>query len=110
MSKGLSLFEKRRRRNRTALRARAGGAQVVGLRPVVLDPLVRLVLLAGEEGETVVGDTSGRDGTLARIVRLEDRTTVLRRTADDTDPYERIIVANAEPRDEARLLPSRVNA
>ena len=43
----------------------------------------------------VVGDTSGRDGTLARIVRLEDRTTVLRRTADDTDPYERVVVANA---------------
>ncbi|MCI1256365.1 MULTISPECIES: ribosome small subunit-dependent GTPase A [Corynebacterium] len=44
----------------------------------------------------VVGDTSGRDGTLARIVRLEERRTVLRRTADDTDPYERIVVANAD--------------
>lgn len=44
----------------------------------------------------VVGDTSGRDGTLARIVRLEPRSTVLRRTADDTDPYERIVVANAD--------------
>lgn len=44
----------------------------------------------------VVGDTSGRDGTLARIVRLEERSTVLRRTADDTDPYERIVVANAD--------------
>lgn len=45
---------------------------------------------------SVVGDTSGRDGTLARIVRLEERSTVLRRTADDTDPYERIVVANAD--------------
>ena len=44
----------------------------------------------------VVGDTSGRKDTLARIVKLEDRTSVLRRTADDTDPYERIVVANAE--------------
>ncbi|WP_420099659.1 ribosome small subunit-dependent GTPase A [Corynebacterium sp.] len=44
----------------------------------------------------VVGDISGLDGTLARIVRLEDRSTVLRRTADDTDPYERIVVANAD--------------
>ncbi|MDN6706665.1 ribosome small subunit-dependent GTPase A [Corynebacterium glyciniphilum] len=44
----------------------------------------------------VVGDASGRDGTLARIVRLEERSTVLRRTADDTDPYERIVVANAD--------------
>lgn len=43
----------------------------------------------------VVGDTSGRAGSLARIVKLEERTSVLRRTADDTDPYERIVVANA---------------
>lgn len=44
----------------------------------------------------VVGDTSGRKDTLARIVKLEERTSVLRRTADDTDPYERIVVANAD--------------
>ncbi len=44
----------------------------------------------------VVGDTSGRPGTLARIVKLQDRTSVLRRTADDTDPFERIVVANAD--------------
>lgn len=44
----------------------------------------------------VVGDTSGTPGTLARIVRLEERTSVLRRTADDIDPYERVIVGNAE--------------
>ncbi len=44
----------------------------------------------------VVGDTSGRPGSLARIVRLEERTSVLRRTADDTDPFERIVVANAD--------------
>lgn len=44
----------------------------------------------------VVGDTSGADGTLARIVRLEERSTVLRRTADDTDAYERVVVANAD--------------
>lgn len=44
----------------------------------------------------VVGDTSGAKGTLARIVKLEERSSVLRRTADDTDPYERIVVANAE--------------
>ena len=30
-----------------------------------------------------------------RIVRLDDRETVLRRTADDNDPHERVIVANA---------------
>ena len=44
----------------------------------------------------VVGDTSGKKDTLARIVRLEDRTSVLRRTADDTDSFERIVVANAD--------------
>lgn len=43
----------------------------------------------------VVGDVSGRAGTLARIVKLAERSTVLRRTADDNDPYERIVVANA---------------
>jgi len=44
----------------------------------------------------LVGDTSGKKDTLARIVKLEERTSVLRRTADDNDPYERIVVANAE--------------
>ncbi len=44
----------------------------------------------------VVGDTSGDEGTLARIVQVEERQTVLRRTADDDDPYERPIVANAD--------------
>lgn len=44
----------------------------------------------------VVGDTTGRKDTLGRIVKLEPRASVLRRTADDTDPYERIVVANAD--------------
>lgn len=44
----------------------------------------------------VVGDLSGSPDAIARIVRLHDRDTVLRRTADDTDPYERIVVANAD--------------
>lgn len=42
------------------------------------------------------GDVSGEEGTLARIVAVEERTTVLRRTADDTDPFERPMVANAD--------------
>ena len=48
-------------------------------------------------GDTVAlaGDVSGAPGTLARVVRVAPRTTVLRRSADDTDPVERIIVANA---------------
>jgi ribosome biogenesis GTPase len=44
----------------------------------------------------VVGDTSGRSDSLARIVTIADRVTSLRRTADDTDPTERIVVANAD--------------
>lgn len=44
----------------------------------------------------LVGDSSGAEGTLARIVEVTERRTVLRRTADDDDPYERPIVANAD--------------
>ena len=44
----------------------------------------------------IVGDTTGRPDTLARIVVIEDRATSLRRTADDTDPTERVVVANAD--------------
>ncbi len=44
----------------------------------------------------LVGDASGDPGTLARIVRIRPRTTLLRRSADDTDAVERVIVANAD--------------
>ncbi|MGW3568120.1 ribosome small subunit-dependent GTPase A [Streptomyces sp. NPDC000941] len=44
----------------------------------------------------VVGDLSGDKDTLARIVRVEERSSVLRRTADDDDPFERVVVANAD--------------
>ena len=46
----------------------------------------------------VVGDTSGRKGTLARMVRIEERTTLLRRSAEDGDAAgtERAIVTNAD--------------
>lgn len=49
-------------------------------------------------GDTVsiVGDLSGDKDTLARIVRIGERRSVLRRTADDDDPYERVVVANAD--------------
>ncbi len=55
----------------------------------------------GRKG-VVVGDrvafTGGGSGVddLARVVRIDDRSTVLRRTADDSDPVERVIVANAD--------------
>ena len=64
----------------TAMRARE-----LGRTPIVVGDRVGLV-----------GDLSGAPDTLARIVRVEPRATALRRTADDTDPVERVVVANAE--------------
>ena len=60
-------------------------ARELGRTPVVVGDKVDLV-----------GDVSGTTDTLARIVRVHERTSVLRRTADDTDPFERVVVANAE--------------
>ncbi|MGW6539998.1 ribosome small subunit-dependent GTPase A [Streptomyces sp. NPDC055051] len=45
---------------------------------------------------SLVGDLSGEKDTLARIVRIGERDSLLRRTADDDDPYERVVVANAD--------------
>lgn len=64
----------------TAMKARE-----LGRKGVVVGDRVRLV-----------GDVSGRPDTLARIVRVEPRASVLRRSADDTDQVERVIVANAD--------------
>lgn len=56
----------------------------------------------GRKGVTIgdhvrlVGDLSGKADTLARLVEVLPRTTELMRTADDTDPVERVIVANAD--------------
>lgn len=60
-------------------------ARNLGRKAVIVGDRVRLV-----------GDTSGIEGSLARIVEVEERDTVLRRTADDDDPFERPIVANAD--------------
>ena len=57
--------------------------------------LGRTPIVVGDEVD-LVGDLSGRPDTLARIVRRGPRRTVLRRTADDTDPTERVVVANAD--------------
>ena len=43
----------------------------------------------------LTGDISETEGALARVVRLEPRTSLLRRSADDSDQVERVIVANA---------------
>ena len=58
-------------------------------------PLGRKGVVVGDRVR-VVGDVSGEDGALARIVEVRERTTTLRRTADDDDPIERVIVSNAD--------------
>jgi ribosome biogenesis GTPase / thiamine phosphate phosphatase len=58
-------------------------------------PLGRKGVVVGDRVR-VVGDVSGDTGTLARIVEVHERETVLRRTADDDDPIERVLVANAD--------------
>jgi len=57
--------------------------------------LRRTPIVTGDQAR-VVGDVSGTEGTLSRIVGIEDRTTLLRRSADDTDQVERVVVANAD--------------
>jgi ribosome biogenesis GTPase / thiamine phosphate phosphatase len=57
--------------------------------------LGRTPIVVGDDVD-LVGDLSGRPDTLARIVRRGERRTLLRRTADDTDPTERVVVANAD--------------
>lgn len=70
----------------------AGGRDVTAMRAKELrrNPVVTGDLVG------VVGDLSGREGSLARIVRIEERSTVLRRSADDSDAYERVVVANVD--------------
>jgi ribosome biogenesis GTPase / thiamine phosphate phosphatase len=68
------------RRSVTAMRARE-----LGRRGVVVGDRVALV-----------GDVSGRPDTLARIVRIEERQSVLMRTTDDENTTERVLVANAD--------------
>ena len=58
-------------------------------------PLGRKGVVVGDRVR-LVGDVSGTAGSLARIVEVEPRTSVLRRTSDDVDPVERIVVANAD--------------
>jgi len=58
-------------------------------------PLGRKGVVVGDRVR-LVGDTTGADGSLARIVLVDERVTVLRRTADDDDPVERVVVANAD--------------
>lgn len=44
----------------------------------------------------IVGDTTGVEGSLARIVSVDERKTVLLRTVDDAAQFERTIAANID--------------
>jgi ribosome biogenesis GTPase len=63
----------------------ASRARELGRTPIVTGDWVDLV-----------GDTTGEPGSLARVVRVQERGTLLRRSADDSDAVERVIVANAD--------------
>ena len=107
-------YDRPRRRTRPRTKDRPAHADAVEGRVVTVDrgryttlvdgrtvtamksrPLGRKGVVVGD-GVRLVGDLSGEEGTLARIVEVAERRTVLRRTADDDDPVERVIVANAE--------------
>jgi ribosome biogenesis GTPase / thiamine phosphate phosphatase len=68
------------------------GTQIIAMRARELG---RRGVVVGDE-VAVVGDTAGGRDALARIVRVDERRSVLRRTADDDDPVERVLVANAD--------------
>jgi ribosome biogenesis GTPase len=74
------------------------GRVVPGAPPVVCvrgGPVRRVPLVVGDR-VSVDGDVRGQADTLARIVRLADRRTVLRRTPEDDETTERPVVANAD--------------
>ena len=70
----------------------AGGEPVTAVRG---GDIRRTAVVVGDRVD-LVGDTGGGTDALARIVRLAPRTSLLRRTPDDSDPVERPVVANAD--------------
>lgn len=82
-------------RGRYTLEVSPAGEPARAVTAVTARSLGRKALVVGDRVD-VVGDVSGAPDTLARVVRRRERVSALRRTADDTDPAERIIVANAD--------------
>jgi ribosome biogenesis GTPase len=78
--------------DRGRYRVRVDGEVVTAVRARELG---RRAVVVGDN-VSVVGDLSGGPDALARVVRVHERTSLLRRTPDDTDPVERAVVANAE--------------
>jgi ribosome biogenesis GTPase / thiamine phosphate phosphatase len=73
------------------------GTRVIGMKARELGRGHRSAVVVGDRVR-VVGDVSGRKDTLARIVKVDERTSALRRSAEDgeTEGVERVIVANAD--------------
>ena len=82
-------------RGRYAVLVDEGGGEERAITAARASELRRKSVVTGDHVD-LVGDTTGEPGTLARIVRIGERSTLLRRSADDTDEVERIIVANAD--------------
>ena len=72
-----------------------GGADEREVTAARASELRRKSVVTGDHVD-LVGDVSGEPGSLSRIVRVGERSTLLRRSADDTDEVERVIVANAD--------------
>ncbi len=103
----------RQSRPRTKIRpdyADAISGQVIGVDRgryhVLLDSGIELTAVKARElgrrgvvvgdNTKLTGDTSGKKDTLARIVRIDERSTELRRSTEEGDGRERVIVANAD--------------
>ena len=82
-------------RGRYAVLVDEGGPDEREITAARASELRRKSVVTGDHVD-LVGDVSGEPGSLSRIVRVSERTTLLRRSADDTDEVERVIVANAD--------------
>jgi ribosome biogenesis GTPase len=78
--------------DRGRYRVRVDGTVLTAVRARELG---RRAVVVGDHVQ-VVGDLAGGPDALARLVRVEPRTSLLRRTPDDTDSIERAVVANAD--------------
>nr|BFE83289.1 ribosome small subunit-dependent GTPase A [Planobispora longispora] len=94
------LVESAGEKSRHRTKNRAEGAMLSGRLVVAMKAreLGRKGIVVGDR-VALVGDVSGKPDTLARVVRVEPRASMLRRSADDTDDtdgIERPVVANAD--------------
>ena len=82
-------------RGRSTVLVREGEPEETEVTAVKARELGRAGVVVGDRVH-LVGDVSGEPDTLARVVRVDERRTVLRRSADDDDPVERVLVAGAD--------------